>query len=58
MSKTLDIFVVLFFAVAVLSLGASVFTGGNEELARNCRHATRMGVFIALILIYLKFVLA
>ena len=58
MSKALGIFIVLFFAVSLLSLVASVFTGGNAELSKSCRHASWMGFFIGLILLYLRFVLA
>lgn len=57
MNKILTFFVGAFFAVSLLSLGASVLLGKDVGLSRNCRSTSCMGFLIGLILLYLQFVL-
>lgn len=57
MREILTIFMVAFFAVSVLALGASVLLGKDAEFSKNCRSASWMAFLIGLILLYLQFVL-
>lgn len=57
MNKILTWFVVVFFALSVISLGASILNGKDAGLSKNCRSASWMAFFIGLIMLYLQFVL-
>lgn len=56
MERVFIIFIVVFFAVSVVGLVASIINGKIDTLSKNCRSASRMAFIIGLILLYLSYV--
>ncbi len=57
MKIILTVFIVAFFGLSLISLGVSLYNGGDPSFSKSCRSASWMAFLIGFILLYLRFVL-